>query len=459
MQRNSLIESDRNHLIHPVSAYRLHERRGATVLTGGKGMFLTDSEGNTLLDAFAGLWCVNIGYGQDSVVAAAAEQMQRLPYATGYFSFASEPAIRLAERLAELSPPGLDRVYFTLGGSDAIDSAVRFITHYFNATGRPSKKHMIALDKGYHGSSSTGAGLTGLPAFHRQFDVPLGRQHHIPAPYPYRCPEGSDPQTVIDLSIAQLRAKVAELGAENVAAFFAEPVQGSAGVIVPPRGWLKAIRAVCTELDILLVADEVITGFGRTGPMFACEHEDVVPDLMTIAKGLTAGYAPMGAVLMAEAIYAGIADGPDNHLPIGHGYTYSGHPVSAAVGLEVLRLYTEGGIVANGLVRGPQLAAGLAALADHPLVGDVRTAGMLAGLELVADKRSKARFDPALGIADRLSRTAYANGLIFRAFADGTIGLAPAISCDADDMALLLDRLTRTLDDVLEDVDVRAALA
>jgi len=393
------------------------------------------------------------------VVAAAAEQMQRLPYATGYFSFASEPAIRLAERLAELSPPGLDRVYFTLGGSDAIDSAVRFITHYFNATGRPSKKHMIALDKGYHGSSSTGAGLTGLPAFHRQFDVPLGRQHHIPAPYPYRCPEGSDPQTVIDLSIAQLRAKVAELGAENVAAFFAEPVQGSAGVIVPPRGWLKAIRAVCTELDILLVADEVITGFGRTGPMFACEHEDVVPDLMTIAKGLTAGYAPMGAVLMAEAIYAGIADGPDNHLPIGHGYTYSGHPVSAAVGLEVLRLYTEGGIVANGLVRGPQLAAGLAALADHPLVGDVRTAGMLAGLELVADKRSKARFDPALGIADRLSRTAYANGLIFRAFADGTIGLAPAISCDADDMALLLDRLTRTLDDVLEDVDVRAALA
>jgi hypothetical protein len=182
-------------------------------------MYLTDAEGHELLDAFAGLWCVNVGYGQESIVAAASEQMRRLPYATGYFSFASEPAIRLAERLADLSPPGLDRVYFTLGGSDAVDSAIRFIVHYFNATGRPAKKHMIALDKGYHGSSSNGAGLTGLPAFHRQFDVPHRWQHHIPAPYPYRSPVGEDPQAVIDLSVAQLKAKVEELGAENVAAF------------------------------------------------------------------------------------------------------------------------------------------------------------------------------------------------------------------------------------------------
>jgi len=458
MHLNSLIESDRKHLIHPVSAYRAHEARGATILTGGDGMYLNDSEGNRLLDAFAGLWCVNIGYGQESVIAAATKQMRCLPYATGYFSFASEPAILLAERLAELSPAGLDRVYFTLGGSDAIDSVVRFVTHYFNATGRPNKKQMIALDKGYHGSSSTGAGLTGLPAFHRQFDLPHAWQHHIPAAYPYRSPAGDDPQAVIDHSVAQLRAKVDELGAENVAAFFAEPVQGSAGVIVPPKGWLKAIRAVCTELDILLVADEVITGFCRTGPLFACETEGVVPDLMTIAKGLTAGYAPMGAVLMSEHVYAGIADGPDNHLPVGHGFTYSGHPVSAAVGLEVLRLYTDGGIQANGLERGPQLAAGLAKLADHPLVGDVRIAGMLAGLELVADKRAKTRFDTSLNISDRLSRAAYANKLIFRAFADGTIGLAPAISCGTEDMEHLLARLGKTLDDVLAQDEVREAL-
>jgi adenosylmethionine-8-amino-7-oxononanoate aminotransferase len=459
MQSNSLIESDRNHLIHPVSAYRAHEARGATILTGGQGMYLTDSEGHRLIDAFAGLWCVNIGYGQESVVAAATEQMRRLPYATGYFSYASEPTIRLAERLADLSPPGLNRVYFTLGGSDAIDSAIRFITHYFNATGRSTKKHMIALDKGYHGSSSSGAGMTGLPVFHRQFDVPYFWQHHIPAPYPYRSPAGDDPQAIIDLSIAQLRAKVEELGVDNVAAFFAEPVQGSAGVIVPPRGWLKAIEATCRELGILLVVDEVITGFGRTGPLFACETEGVSPDLMTVAKGLTAGYAPMGAVLMREEIYAGIADGPDNHLPIGHGFTYSGHPVSAAVGLEVLNLYLQGGILANGQKRIPQMQAGLETLVDHPLVGNVRTAGMLAGIELVRDKQSKERFDPATGIADRLARTGYANGIIFRAFADGTIGLAPALSCSEGEMDILVARLRKTLDDVLDDADVRQALA
>ncbi len=459
MFSNSLIEADRRHLIHPVGTYRAHEARGATVLTQGHGMYVTDADGNRLLDAFAGLWCVNIGYGQQSVVDAAAEQMARLPYATGYFSFASEPAIRLAEQLAELSPPGLERVYFTLGGSDAVDSAVRFLTHYYNATGRPAKKAMIALDKGYHGSSSTGAGLTGLPAFHRQFDLPLGWQHHISAPYPYRSVVGDDPQAVIDASVAALRAKVEQLGPENVAAFFAEPVQGSAGVIVPPKGWLKAMREACDDLDILLVVDEVITGFCRTGPMFACEHEGVTPDLMTLAKGLTAGYAPMGAVLMTDAIYAGIADGPDNHLAVGHGYTYSGHPVSAAVGLEVLRLYREGGIMANGLMRGPQLAAGLATLADHPLVGDVRQAGMLAGIELVADKGKRTRFDAGIGLPDRLARAAYARGLIFRAFADGTIGLAPAISCDEGDMARLLARLSATLDDVLDQPEVRAALA
>ncbi len=459
MYSNSLIEADRRHLIHPVSAYRAHEARGATVLTHGDGMYVTDADGHRLLDAFAGLWCVNIGYGQQSVVAAAAEQMARLPYATGYFSYASEPAIRLAEQLAELSPPGLDRVYFTLGGSDAVDGAVRFITHYFNATGRPAKKAMIALDKGYHGSSSTGAGLTGLPAFHRQFDLPLAWQHHIPAPYPYRSPVGDDPQAVIDASVASLRAKVAELGAENVAAFFAEPVQGSAGVIVPPKGWLKAMRQACDDLDILLVVDEVITGFCRTGPLFACDHEGVSPDLMTMAKGLTAGYAPMGAVLMSEKIYAGIADGPDNHLPVGHGATYSGHPVSAAVGLEVLRLYREGGIMANGIARAPQLAQGLAAIADHPLVGDVRQAGMLAGIELVADRAKRTRFDAALGLPDRLARRGHANGIIFRAFADGTIGLAPAISCDEGDMGELLARLGATLDDLLDDREVRAAMA
>jgi adenosylmethionine-8-amino-7-oxononanoate aminotransferase len=458
MLSNSLVELDRDHLIHPVSAYRAHEARGVTVLESAKGMFIRDAEGRSLLDAFAGLWCVNIGYGHESVVEVAADQMRKLPYATGYFGFGAEPSIRLAARLVEIAPKGLDRVYFTLGGSDAADSAVRLITHYYNATGRPQKKQFIALERGYHGSSSTGAGLTALPVFHRNFDLPLRNQHHIASPYAYRHPEGSDPERLIAASVAALQAKVAELGADNVAAFFCEPIQGSGGVIVPPKGWLKAMREAARDLDILFVADEVITGFGRTGPMFACEAEGVTPDLMTMAKGLTAGYVPMGAVMLTEAIYAGIADGAAPDAPIGHGYTYSGHPVSAAVALEVIRLYTEGGILANGEAVGKTFEAGLAALGQHPLVGDTRSRGLLGAVELVCDKTTKTPFDPALKISDRLFRTAYENGLVFRAFADGTIGLAPALSCTQDEMVMLLDRLRATLDEVLGDKEIRAAL-
>jgi adenosylmethionine-8-amino-7-oxononanoate aminotransferase len=454
----SLVEIDRDHLIHPVSAYRAHEARGAQVLESGRGMWLKDANGRELIDAFAGLWCVNVGYGQESVVEAAAAQMRKLPYATGYFGFASEPSIRLSQRLAELAPDGLTRVYFTLGGSDAVDSAIRFIVHYFNATGRPSKKQFIALEKGYHGSSAVSAGLTALPTFHRNFDLPHAWQHHIASPYGYRSPVGDDPQALIAASVAALRAKVAELGAENVAAFFCEPVQGSGGVIVPPRGWLKAMRETCRELDILFIADEVITGFGRTGPMFACAEEDVSPDLMTVAKGLTAGYAPMGAVLMGEHIYQGLAGGAAPDVPIGHGYTYSGHPVSAAVALEVLRLYTDGGILANGQAVAGAFAAGLARLAEHPLVGEARGRGLLGALEIVADRKTKRIFAPELRFSERLFDTAYEKGVIFRAFADGTIGLAPALCCSDAEMETIFDRIAATLDDLLQQGDIRAAM-
>jgi adenosylmethionine-8-amino-7-oxononanoate aminotransferase len=455
----TLVEIDRDHLIHPVSAYRAHEAKGVQVLESGRGMWVKDAAGRELLDAFAGLWCVNIGYGHESVVRAAAEQMSRLPYATGYFSFGSEPAIRLAHRLTELAPEGLSRVYFTLGGSDAVDSAVRFIIHYFNATGRPQKKQFIALEKGYHGSSNTGAGLTALPVFHRNFDTPRPWQHHIASPYGYRSPVGDDPAALIGASVAALRAKVAELGGpDHVAAFFCEPVQGSGGVIVPPKGWLKAMREACRELGVLFVADEVITGFGRTGPMFACESEDVSPDLMTVAKGLTAGYAPMGAVLMSEEVYQGLANGAAPDVPIGHGFTYSGHPVSAAVGLEVLRLYTDGGILANGQAVGTVFAAGLERLRSHPLVGEARGVGLLGALELVADRKAKRGFAPELKFSERLFDRAYQNGVIFRAFGDGTIGLAPALCCTAAEMEMIFDRIAATLDDLLEQADIRAAI-
>jgi len=454
----SLDAIDRAHLIHPVSAWRTHEQRGPTVLSSGQGSWLTDAQGHRLLDAFAGLWCVNVGYGQESVVQAAAEQMRRLPYATGYFHFSSEPAILLAEKLVQLTPPSLNHVYLTLGGSESVDAAVRFIVQYYNAIGRPGKKHFIALERGYHGSSSTGAGLTALPAFHRGFDLPLPTQHYIASPNPYRQAPSTDDQALIAASVAALRAKVAELGAEQVAAFFCEPIQGSGGVIVPPVGWLKAMREAARELDILFVVDEVITGFGRTGPMFACEAEGVDPDLMTMAKGLTSGYVPMGATLLSDKVYAAIADGAPAGAAIGHGATYSAHPVSAAVALEVLRLYQQGGVLANGQRMAPHFAAGLDSLLEHPLVGDSRHRGLLGALELVSHKQRKTGFAAELGLPERIASTAYRHGLVFRAFGDNILGFAPALTFSEDEFAQMFERLRKTLDEVLQAREVRAAL-
>jgi len=459
MTDRDLVDADRRHWIHPVVNYRAHEKRGVTVLASARGAFLTDGDGVELLDAFAGLWCVNVGYGQESVVRAAAEQMTRLPYATGYFHFGSEPAIRLAEKLVAIAPASLKHVYFGAGGGDAVDTAIRLVQNYYNVTGRPAKKHIIALERGYHGSSSTGAGLTALAPFHAGFDVPLPTQHHLPSPYPYRHEAGPDPKAVIAASVKSLRDKVAALGADNVAAFFCEPVQGSGGVIVPPAGWLKAMADTCRELGILFLADEVITGFGRTGPMFACQAEGVEPDLMTVAKGLTAGYVPMGATLVSDPIYQALADGIKPGMPMGHGHTYSAHPVCAAVALEVLRLYEEGGILESARRVAPAFEAGLAATLSHPLVGDVRSRGLLGAVELVADKRTKRRFDPALKLPDRISEIAYRRRLVFRCFGDNILGFAPALNYTPDDVGLMLERLGQVLDDVLALPEVRAAMA
>jgi len=458
MLSNSLVELDREHLIHPVASYRGHENRGVTVLQSARGVFVKDASGHELIDGFAGLWCVNAGYGQDSIVDAVTEQMRRLPYATGYFSLGSEPAIRLAAELAERSPGDLNRIYFTLGGSDAVDSAVRFIHYYFNALGKPQKKQFITLERGYHGSSSTGAGLTALPIFHKGFDLPLPWQHKIASPYPYRNPAGSNPSAIIAASVEALRQRVEQLGPDNVAAFFCEPIQGSGGVIVPPAGWLKAMRETCRDLDILFVADEVITGFGRTGPLFACETEEVVPDMMTVAKGLTSGYVPMGALLMREEIYQTIAESA-GAAAVGHGFTYSAHPVSAAAGLATLKLYTEGGLLANGQKMGERFNAGLERLRDHPLVGDVRGRGLLAAVELVSDKAAKTKFDPDLKLSERLFEAAYRNGLILRAFTDDVLGFAPPLSCTANEIDLIVERVRSTLDSVLDLKEVRAAIS
>lgn len=456
MLANSLVELDRRHLVHPLSSFRGHEARGVRVMRSGQGARVTDSEGHELIDGFAGLWCVNAGYGQETVVEAAAQQMRELPYATGYFDLGAEAPIRLAAELAERAPGDLDHVYFSLGGSDAVDSAIRFIRYYWHAQGKPERDQFISLAQGFHGSTSGGSGLTALPVFHEGFGVPYDWQHKIPSHYAYRNPAGSDDAAIIAASVAALRTKADELGPERVAAFFVEPIQGSGGVLVPPKGWIKAMREVCTELGILFVADEVITAFGRTGPLFASEEEGIVPDLMTVAKGLTSGYAPMGAVLMRDHLYQTIAEGAGQKL-IGHGFTYSAHPVSAAVGLEVLRLY-EGGLLENGRRQGARLQAGLAGLADHPLVGDVRGRGMLAAVELVTDKEKKTPLPAALEAGTRLFDRAYENGLILRAFAQGILGFAPPLCCTDAEIDQIVERTRRVLDLTLEDPEIREVL-
>lgn len=456
MYSNSLIELDRDHLVHPVASYRGHEQQGVRVLASAKGATVTDASGHQLIDGFAGLWCVNAGYGHESIVEAAARQMRELPYATAYFGLGCAPAIRLASELADRAPGDLKHIYFTLGGSDAIDSTIRFIRYYWIAKGQPQRDQFISIEQGYHGSSTVGAGLTALPSFHAGFGIPFDWQHKIPSPYPYRNPVGEDPKSIIEASLAALRAKVEAIGPDRVAAFYAEPIQGSGGVIVPPKGWIKAMRDLCRELDILFVADEVITGFGRTGPLFACSEDGIVPDFMTTAKGLTSGYVPMGAVFMADHIYQVIADGA-GASPVGHGYTYSAHPVSAAVGLEVLRLY-ENGLLENGVKAGARLMAGLEALRDHPLVGDVRGRGMLAAIELVSDKRTKTPLPAEAQPARRIFDRAWENGLVIRAFANGVLGYAPPLCCTDQEIDAILERTLKTLDQTLEDPDVRRAL-
>jgi len=457
MFSNSLIELDRAHLVHPVASYRSHEKLGVRVLASASGATVTDASGKQLIDGFAGLWCVNAGYGHDSIVEAAAKQMRELPYATAYFGLGSEPAIRLAAELADRAPGDLNHVYFTLGGSDAVDSTIRFIHYYWNARGLPRKDQFISIEQGYHGSSTVGAGLTALPAFHAGFGLPFDWQHKIPSHYAYRNPVGTDPEAIIAASVAALKQKVEDLGADRVAAFYAEPIQGSGGVLVPPKGWMKAMRDACRELDILFVADEVITGFGRTGPLFACAEDEIVPDFLTVAKGLTSGYVPMGALFMSEHVYQTIADGAGASA-VGHGYTYSAHPVSAAVGLEVLRLY-EGGLLDNGRKAGARLMAGLQSLRDHPLVGDVRGRGMLAAVELVVDKVRKTPLPVAAEPARRIFDRAWNNGLVIRAFANGVLGYAPPLCCTDAEIDAIIERTRRTLDETLADTAVRAVMA
>ncbi len=436
---------DAAHHLHPFTCGNALAERGARVITRAKGAWLTDSDGNEILDGMAGLWCVNIGYGRDELARAAYEQMQQLPYYNTFFQTTHPPVVALAERLAELAPGDLNHVFFSTGGSDANDTNIRLARTYWALKGKPTKQTIISRVNAYHGSTMGAASLGGMQPMHEQGGLPIAGITHIMQPHWWAEGGEMSPEEFGLHAARALEREIERLGEDTIAAFIAEPVQGAGAVIVPPESYWPEIQRICDEHEILLIVDEVITGFGRTGDWFATRGYGLRPDIVTIAKGLSSGYAAIGGSIVADHVAEVL-----NTAEFNHGYTYSGHPVSCAVALENLRILDEEGIVARvGSDLAPYLAEKWAALADHPLVGEVRIRGMMAALQLTPDKAARAAFAAPAGSVGVLGRdAALENGLVMRHVKDSLI-IAPPLILSHAEVDLLVERAAATLDMVL----------
>ncbi|MCC5992137.1 MAG: aspartate aminotransferase family protein [Rhodobacteraceae bacterium] len=433
---------DAAHHMHPFTANTALGRKGARIITRAQGVRLTDSDGVELIDGMAGLWCVNIGYGREELAEAAARQMRELPYYNTFFQTSHVPALQLAARLAELAPGDLNHVFFACSGSEANDTNIRMVRHYWALKGKPERRVIISRRNGYHGSTMGGGSLGGMAAMHAQGGLPIPDIVHIDQPYWWG--EGGE-MTAEEFGLArarQLEAKILELGPENVAAFIAEPVQGAGGVIIPPDSYWPEVQRIVDQYGILLIADEVITGFGRLGHWFGVQSYGIRPHIMTIAKGLSSGYQPIGGSIICDEV-AGVI-GRDE---FNHGYTYSGHPVAAAVALENLRILEEERIIER--VRddvAPYLARAWGSLADHPLVGEAVSRGMMASVALTPDKAARARFVTEPGTVGYICREySFANNLVMRHVGDRMI-IAPPLVITRDDIDELVRRARLTLD-------------
>jgi putrescine---pyruvate transaminase len=448
MPTETLQALDAAHHMHPFTAGAGLAAKGARIITSAEGVMLIDSAGNRLLDGMAGLWCVALGYGRTELAEAAARQMRELPYYNTFFQTSHVPAIVLAARLAELAPGDLDHVFFAGSGSEANDTNIRLVRQYWAALGKPAKRVIIARRNGYHGSTMGGASLGGMAAMHAQGGLPIPGIVHIDQPDWYG--EGGDlsPDEFGIARARQLADKIAEIGEHRVAAFIAEPVQGAGGVIVPPDSYWPEIQRICDAHEILLIADEVITGFGRTGKWFGSQTYGIRPDIMTIAKGLSSGYMPIGGSIVSGAVAEVIA-GDEFY----HGYTYSGHPVACAVALENLRIIEEERVIEHVRdVAHPHLAPLWAALADHPLVGEARLVGLMGSLALTPDKARRAKFAAEPGtIGLRCRERCFANDLVMRHVGDRMI-ISPPLVIRPEEIDLLIERATRALDETLAEI-------
>jgi L-2,4-diaminobutyrate transaminase len=450
---NELAAWDRDHFFHPSTHMGMHARGESPtrVVSGGEGVWISDVDGKRSLDAFAGLYCVNVGYGRTEIADAIAKQAKELAYYHAYVGHGTEASIRLAKMIVERAPAGMSRVYFGLGGSDANETNIKLIWYYNNVLGRPEKKKIISRWRGYHGSGVMTGSLTGLELFHNAFDLPRAPILHTDAPYYFRREDRSMSEEQFSQACAdRLEEMILAEGPETVAAFIGEPVLGTGGIVPPPAGYWQKIQAVLDRYDVLLVADEVVTGFGRLGTMFGSDHYGMKPDLITIAKGLTSAYAPLSGTIVRDTMWNVLVEGSDRLGAIGHGWTYSAHPICAAAGVANLELIDELGLVANAGEVGAYFRQQLAeAVGSHANVGDVRGDGLLAAVEFVEDKDDLRFFDPARKIGPQVAAALGQRGVIGRAMPQGDIlGFAPPLCLTREEADIIVAKTAEAIDSV-----------
>ncbi|MFX0542282.1 aspartate aminotransferase family protein [Roseovarius sp. S4756] len=454
LRNDQLAEWDRENFFHP-STHLAQFARGemqSRIITGAKGCHIEDREGNKHLDAFAGLYCVNVGYGRTEIAEAIAKQAHELAYYHAYVGHGTEASITLAKMVLDRSPDHMSKVYFGLSGSDANETNIKLLWYYNNILGRPQKKKIISRWRGYHGSGLMTGSLTGLELFHKKFDLPLEQVIHTEAPYYFRRQDQNQTEAqFVQHCVDKLEELIAQHGADTIAGFIGEPVLGTGGLVPPPAGYWEAIQKVLDKHDILLIADEVVTGFGRTGSMMGSDHYGMKPDLMTIAKGLTSAYAPLSGSIVSDRMWRVLEQGTDENGPIGHGWTYSAHPIGAAAGVANLKLLDELGLIENNRETGGYLLASMKdALGEHPHVGDIRGEGMMCAVEFVKDRGTRTFFDSGEKVGATVTSALASRGVIGRAMPQGDIlGFAPPFCLSRAEADEIVSKTAQAVKEVL----------
>jgi len=453
MSEVNLSQLDKDYALHPYTNLAAHQQQGPFVITGGDGVHVIDDQGKRYIEGMAGLWCAGLGFSETRLADAAAKQFAKLPYSHMFAHRSTEPAIVLSAMLADIAPEGVNRVFFVNSGSEAVDTAIKMVSYYNNALGRPKKKKIIARQRAYHGVTVAGASLTGLPYVHGGFDLPAPGSLHADAPHYYRY--GLPGESEADYSarlVQSLEQMIEHEGADTIGAFIAEPVMGAGGVLIPPAGYFEGVQAVLRKHDILMIADEVICGFGRTGEMFGSDRLNIQPDLMTTAKQLSAAYLPIGAVLVADRVYNAIEEYSAQFGVFGTGNTYGGHPVAAAVAVETLNIYRERNLIGHVQSLEPQFLARLAELEANPIVGQARGIGLIGAVELVTNKQTKEQFPAEAKMAAKVAARCQQNGLILRPTPGDSVAVCPPLTITAEELDQLFDRFAQSLQEVAEEL-------